>query len=90
MIHLKRAYDPARSTDGTRLLIERLWPRGVKKSSLRIKSWLKDVAPKHGTSEVVQSRSCQVEQVPQPPLCRTEKPIRMPGSRSWRLGVMGK
>ena len=45
MIHLKRAYDPARSTDGTRLLIERLWPRGVRKSSLRVKSWLKDVAP---------------------------------------------
>src|SRR6478735_9513718 len=45
MIHLKRAYDPASSTDGTRLLIERLWPRGVKKTSLKIKSWIKDVAP---------------------------------------------
>ena len=45
MIHLKRAYDPASSTDGTRLLVERLWPRGVKKTSLNVKSWLKDVAP---------------------------------------------
>jgi uncharacterized protein YeaO (DUF488 family) len=45
MIHLKRAYDAAKSTDGTRLLIERLWPRGVKKTSLKIKSWIKDVAP---------------------------------------------
>jgi uncharacterized protein YeaO (DUF488 family) len=45
MIYLKRAYDPAGSTDGTRLLVERLWPRGVKKSSLKIKRWLKDVAP---------------------------------------------
>ena len=45
MINLKRAYDPATSTDGIRLLVERLWPRGVKKTSLRVKSWLKDVAP---------------------------------------------
>jgi uncharacterized protein YeaO (DUF488 family) len=45
MIHLKRAYDPVSKTDGTRLLVERLWPRGVKKASLQIESWLKDVAP---------------------------------------------
>jgi uncharacterized protein YeaO (DUF488 family) len=45
MINLKRAYEPATSTDGIRLLVERLWPRGVKKTSLRIKGWLKDVAP---------------------------------------------
>ena len=45
MINLKRAYDPANSVDGTLLLIERLWPRGVKKTSLKIKSWRKDVAP---------------------------------------------
>lgn len=45
MINIKRVYDPARSTDGTRLLVERLWPRGIKKTSLEIKSWLKDVAP---------------------------------------------
>lgn len=45
MIQLKRAYDPASSTDGTRLLVERLWPRGVKKTSLKVTSWLKDVAP---------------------------------------------
>ena len=45
MINIKRVYDPFSSTDGTRLLVERLWPRGVKKTSLEIKSWLKDVAP---------------------------------------------
>jgi uncharacterized protein YeaO (DUF488 family) len=48
MINLKRVYEPASSRDGTRLLIERLWPRGVKKSSLKIKSWIKDVAPSTG------------------------------------------
>lgn len=45
MIQIKRVYDPVTSTDGTRLLVERLWPRGIKKTSLEIKSWLKDVAP---------------------------------------------
>jgi len=45
MIGLKRVYDPAGSADGTRLLVERLWPRGVKKTALKIDNWLKDVAP---------------------------------------------
>ena len=45
MIKLKRAYEPAVRTDGARFLIERLWPRGVKKESLPIRGWLKDVAP---------------------------------------------
>ena len=45
MIKLKRAYEPAGRTDGARFLIERLWPRGVKKESLPIRGWLKDVAP---------------------------------------------
>ena len=45
MIQLRRAYDPPGRTDGTRFLVERLWPRGVKKTSLHIKDWLKDVAP---------------------------------------------
>jgi uncharacterized protein YeaO (DUF488 family) len=45
MIHLKRAYDSAARADGTRILVERLWPRGVKKASLKIESWNKDVAP---------------------------------------------
>jgi uncharacterized protein YeaO (DUF488 family) len=45
MIALKRAYDPVSHSDGTRLLVERLWPRGVSKAKLRIDSWLKDVGP---------------------------------------------
>ncbi len=45
MIRLKRAYDPASPQDGTRLLVERLWPRGVRKTELRLDGWLKDVAP---------------------------------------------
>ena len=45
MITLKRAYDPVSATDGTRYLVERLWPRGVQKAKLHIDAWLKDVAP---------------------------------------------
>jgi len=45
MIRLKRAYEPVSSSDGTRYLVERLWPRGVKKTALHIDAWLKDVAP---------------------------------------------
>ena len=45
MLKLKRAYEPASREDGQRFLVERLWPRGVKKTSLRLDAWLKDVAP---------------------------------------------
>ncbi len=45
MIQLKRAYDPAARTDGARFLVERLWPRGIKKTELKLDDWLKDVAP---------------------------------------------
>jgi uncharacterized protein YeaO (DUF488 family) len=45
MIRLKRAYEPATSDDGVRVLVERLWPRGVKKARLKLDSWPKEVAP---------------------------------------------
>lgn len=45
MISVKRAYDAAAPGDGKRYLVERLWPRGIRKESLRIEGWLKDVAP---------------------------------------------
>jgi len=45
VILLKRAYDPAGARDGYRVLVERLWPRGVRKTDLQLDAWLKDVAP---------------------------------------------
>jgi uncharacterized protein YeaO (DUF488 family) len=36
MINLKRVYDPADAADGVRFLVERLWPRGIKKTALRV------------------------------------------------------
>ena len=45
MIKLKRVYEKEAPDDGVRYLVERLWPRGVKKESLHIDGWLKEVAP---------------------------------------------
>ena len=44
-VALKRAYEAASNSDGTRVLVDRLWPRGVTKAKARIDVWLKDVAP---------------------------------------------
>jgi uncharacterized protein YeaO (DUF488 family) len=45
VIHLKRAYEPPEPDDGFRVLVDRLWPRGVSKSAARIDLWLKEIAP---------------------------------------------
>ncbi len=45
MVKVKRVYEGAESADGTRFLVERLWPRGMKKESLKMEAWLKDAAP---------------------------------------------
>ncbi len=44
-LHLKRAYEPGAPEDGERYLVDRLWPRGVKKEALALTGWLKEVAP---------------------------------------------
>jgi len=45
LIKLKRVYSPASLDDGYRVLVERLWPRGVTKERARVDLWLKEVAP---------------------------------------------
>ena len=45
MIRTRRVYDPPEPGDGTRFLVERLWPRGMKKEELPMDGWLKDAAP---------------------------------------------
>jgi uncharacterized protein YeaO (DUF488 family) len=44
-IHLKRAYDAPAANDGYRVLVDRLWPRGISKEDLKIDLWLKEIAP---------------------------------------------
>jgi uncharacterized protein YeaO (DUF488 family) len=45
MVKLKRVYDPVSRTDGTRFLVERLWPRGLSKEESHLTAWLKEVGP---------------------------------------------
>ncbi len=45
MIKVKRVYDPVEPDDGKRFLVERLWPRGIRKETLAMEGWLKEVAP---------------------------------------------
>lgn len=44
-IYLKRIYEPCDETDGHRILVDRLWPRGIRKENARIDGWEKDIAP---------------------------------------------
>lgn len=45
MVKLKRAYEPPSKDDGERILVERLWPRGLTKNRAKIDLWLKEIAP---------------------------------------------
>jgi uncharacterized protein YeaO (DUF488 family) len=47
-IELKRAYDPPAPGDGRRVLVDRIWPRGIARDDLRIDAWLKELAPSAG------------------------------------------
>ena len=44
-VRIKRAYEPPSPHDGTRVLVDRLWPRGVKKAAAGISQWMKEIAP---------------------------------------------
>jgi uncharacterized protein YeaO (DUF488 family) len=45
MLKIKRVYDPPSPNDGKRILIDRLWPRGLKKEDAKVDVWIKEVAP---------------------------------------------
>ena len=47
MIQVKRVYEPAARADSRRFLVERLWPRGIRKESLSLTGWCKEAAPSH-------------------------------------------
>ena len=44
-LRLKRAYEPVEPGDGVRILVDRLWPRGVSKEDAALEDWMKDIAP---------------------------------------------
>ncbi len=45
MIRVKRVYEPPAASDGTRFLVDHLWPRGLKKEAVKVKGWIKAVSP---------------------------------------------
>ncbi len=48
MLQLKRVYDPPAAEDGYRVLVDRLWPRGLKRETAQVNLWLKGIAPSDG------------------------------------------
>jgi uncharacterized protein YeaO (DUF488 family) len=54
-VAVKRVYAPVAPQDGTRILVDRLWPRGVSKDKAKIDIWLKDIAPSDGLRRRVHS-----------------------------------
>lgn len=52
MIKIKRVYDPFDVTDGLTILVDRLWPRGVRRSTPNVEMWMRDIAP----SDVLRKR----------------------------------
>lgn len=45
VVHIKRAYEAAKASDGSRILVDRVWPRGVSKNALKITRWMKELGP---------------------------------------------
>lgn len=45
MLKVKRVYDPVSTDDGKRILVDRLWPRGIKKEKAQIDEWLREISP---------------------------------------------
>ncbi len=58
-VRIKRAYRAARVSDGRRILVDRLWPRGVSKDRARLDGWIKDIAPSNGLREWFHDHSDQ-------------------------------
>ncbi len=50
-IFIKRIYDPPSESDGKRILVDRLWPRGIKKEDAVINAWMKEIAPSNELRE---------------------------------------
>lgn len=57
-ISLKRIYEPASDNDGVRILVDRLWPRGISKQKARIDCWAKDIAPSSELRKMFHKQDC--------------------------------
>ena len=62
-VHIKRVYDAPDAGDGRRILVDRLWPRGLTKEKAKIDYWAKDDLAVQRSSQVVRPRARQVGRV---------------------------
>ena len=51
-IHIERVYEFGNATKGTHFLVDRIWPRGIKKEKLQLTAWLREAAPSNSAVEV--------------------------------------
>ena len=61
-IRIKRAYEPPAAEDGVRILVDRLWPRGLNKEKLQITAWMKEAAPSNALRQQVHHNPDQWDQ----------------------------
>ncbi len=85
-VKLKRAYEPAAANGGTRILIDRLWARGVKRADAAIDQWVKDIAAEPGIAQMVRSRPGALDGV-SPPIRRGGPPASSP---TWRIRTLAR
>ena len=80
MIRVKRAYEPPEPDDGSRFLVDRLWPRGMKKETLQMNEWLKELAPSDGLRHWFGHDPAKWEE-----FCRRYDAELTANSESWRF-----
>jgi uncharacterized protein YeaO (DUF488 family) len=73
MVQVKRAYELASKDDGARFLVERLWPRGIRKESLNVEDWLKEVAPSTNLRQWFQHDPAKWDEFRKRYFCELEK-----------------
>ncbi len=73
-VALKRAYDKPSLSDGTRVLVDRLWPRGLNKQAARLDAWLRDLAPSNELRRWFHARPAQWPQFRKKYLAELEGP----------------
>ena len=80
-IRIRRVYDDASPGDGTRVLVDRIWPRGLRKDAAQLDEWAKGIAPSTELRKWYEPRPGQVRRVPPPLHRRTGRSGPAGGSR---------
>ena len=88
MIKIKRAYDPPEPGDGLRILIDRLWPRGIAKTKLKLDAWVKHLSPSNALRKWYQHDPAKFAEFRK--RCRAELDAQGEGLDELRASVKGR